>query len=119
MKRIRGWKGLAVGVALTAFCGVGVLAQQPKDRPDGPAERTGEKLDEAARSLRKGLRQAGEAVRASFAEIREDVHGMGVEARIYGRLHWDKTLTDISRFTSRVHFSQLHLVHVTHQIIWG
>lgn len=78
----------AVGMATLAANG---FAQQPRT---GPAERAGEQLDDAGRSLRKGLRKAGEAVRSGFAEMRQDVHGMGVEARVYGRLHWDKALNN-------------------------
>lgn len=90
--RRSGFSGLALSSAVAlAMCGTIGLAQQPKD---GAAERAGARLDDAARSLRKGLQQAREAVRSGFAEIRDDVHGMGIEARVYGRIHWDKALTD-------------------------
>lgn len=81
----------AAAVAALVLFGAASLAQQPGTEGDA---RPGASLEDAARSLRKGVRQATEAVRASFTEIREDVQGMGVAARIYGRLHWDKALAD-------------------------
>jgi hypothetical protein len=124
MNRMRKLAMLTFAVAATAAWGVNLQAQQPKgpagkagedldragraiekgvqrgvdnlpaQRPDGAAEKAGEKLDQAGRAIEKGLQRAGESVRAAFARTRETVHGMGVEARIYGRLHWDKALAE-------------------------
>ena len=61
MRRL-GLGGLALSSAVAlAMCGTIGLAQQPKD---GAAERAGARLDDAARSLRKGFQQAREAVRS-------------------------------------------------------
>lgn len=76
--------GLAVGVAW--WGGVG-RAQQ-----EGVGEKAGEKLDEVGRKLKRGLDKAEGAVREGFHKTRDSVHSMGVAARVYGRLHWDKAL---------------------------
>src|SRR5262245_11139726 len=90
MKRIH----VAIGVALlscTTMLGIGgVRAQQNQ----GAAEKAGEKIDDAGRSLKKTLQDVGEKVREQFAKVRESVHDMSVETRVYGRLHWDKDLVD-------------------------
>ena len=52
----------------------------------------GEGLDEAGKVIKRGLQRSGEAVRESFARTKTSVQNMGIEARIYGRLHWDKDL---------------------------
>jgi hyperosmotically inducible periplasmic protein len=75
---------LALGVALWA--GIG-RAQQ-----EGAAEKAGAKLDEAGRKIKKGLEKAEDTVREAFHRTRDSVHGMGILARVYGRLHWDKAL---------------------------
>jgi hypothetical protein len=75
----------------------GVLAQQPKPRPepgDGTGERVGAKVDSAVKSIKRGARDLAENIREGFARTRESVHHMGVESRVYGRLHWDKALTN-------------------------
>src|SRR6516162_2484777 len=76
--------GLAIGVAW--WGGVG-RAQQ-----EGVGEKAGEKLDEVGRKFKKSLNRAEDAVREGFHKTRESVHNMGVAARVYGRLHWDKSL---------------------------
>jgi osmotically-inducible protein OsmY len=77
-------------LTLAGGFGIGVgRAQQDQ----GPAEKTGSKLDEAGRSFKKGLEDARDAVREQFARARGSVHNMDVASRVYGRLHWDKTLT--------------------------
>jgi hyperosmotically inducible protein len=78
-----------VALALPFWGGVG-NAQQTA------AEKAGQKLDEAGRAIKKGFQTAGEKVREGFDKTREGVHNMGVESRVYGRLHWDKALTNSS-----------------------
>ena len=89
-------KGLMVGIVglslLAAGLGVGLsvgFAQQP-----GVAERVGEKLDSVGRGLLRGAQELGEGVRKKFDVVRSDVARMGVQPRVYSRIHWDKTLTD-------------------------
>ena len=74
-----------VGTVALAWAGVG-RAQQ------GVGEKVGEGLDEAGRVIKRGLQRSGETVRESFARTKTSVQNMGIESRIYGRLHWDKDL---------------------------
>ncbi len=76
---------LAVGLACL------VQAQDPKPKPT-TGQRIGEKLDEAYQDAKGGLKKAGDSIRGEFSKTKASVHNMGMEARIYGRLHWDKLL---------------------------
>ncbi len=76
--------GLAIGVAW--WSGAGWAQQQ------GAGEKAGEKLDELGQKVKRGFSRAEDAVRDSFQKTRESVKSMGVAARVYGRLHWDKAL---------------------------
>jgi hyperosmotically inducible protein len=79
---------IATGLALGVACWGGLgRAQQ-----EGVGEKAGEKIDEVGRKFKKGLDKAEDAVRESFHKSRAAVHSMGVAARVYGRLHWDKSL---------------------------
>jgi osmotically-inducible protein OsmY len=91
-------KGVVMGIVGLAFLGLGFgagvglsvgVAQQP-----GVAERVGEKLDSVGRGLVRGAQEVGEGVRKRFEVVRSDVARMGVQPRVYARIHWDKTLTD-------------------------
>jgi hyperosmotically inducible periplasmic protein len=84
-------RGMIAGtlLTLTTVLGVGAGAALQEQ---GTGQRAGSKLDEAGRSIKQGLRDAGDAIRNQFAKARDAVHGMGVESRVYGRLHWDKAL---------------------------
>jgi hypothetical protein len=77
---------IAVGMGVAWWTGIG-RAQQ-----EGAVEKAGEKLDELGRKIKKGIGKAEDAVREGFHKTRDSVHSMGVAARVYGRLHWDKTL---------------------------
>ncbi len=80
--------GLVLAAAVViVFSGALVRGQQ-----EGVAGKAAEKLDEFGRAVRRGLENAGESVREGFARSRDMVLGMGVLARVYSRLHWDKTL---------------------------
>ena len=68
------------GVAVCLLCGL-AAAQQPP----GTAEKIGEKID-------RGLSQIGTELSQAWAEVRKSVEKMGVQGRVYGRLHWDKAL---------------------------
>ncbi|HEX8204033.1 MAG TPA: BON domain-containing protein [Isosphaeraceae bacterium] len=86
------WTGLALGVALVAGT---VVAQQAPDRPNGTVgQKVGEALDRTGQSIRQGVGEAADSLKAGFARSRTAVHNMGLETRIYGRLHWDKALVD-------------------------
>lgn len=83
--------GIATG---TLAAVVGAFSYSGQAQPPGPAERIGEKLDEAGKAIKRGAREVAEDFRQRFQETRTAVHNMGVESRVYGRLHWDKALTD-------------------------
>ena len=102
------------GVAAVALLGLTVpfwdsvgLARQEQQQ-GGVAEKAGEKLDEVGRAIkqgivnaeetvRDGLNKTGGTVRESFAKTRESVNAMGLGPRVYGRLHWDRSLNACSR----------------------
>jgi osmotically-inducible protein OsmY len=56
----------------------------PQSQP-GTAAQIGEKID-------RGLNQIGAEISQAWAEVRKSVEKMGVQGRVYGRLHWDKAL---------------------------
>lgn len=49
----------------------------------GAGEKLGEKID-------RGVERLGSELRQGWAEIRRAADRMGVQARVYARLHWDK-----------------------------
>lgn len=89
MSGIKRFGAAALGVTL-------VFATARAQQEPGAIERAGEKLDQAGRSIlggvERGLKRTGEAVRDSFEKTRVRVNDMNVEARVYGRIHWDKML---------------------------
>jgi len=61
-------------------------APQPqKTEQPGTAAQIGEKID-------RGLSQIGSELSQAWADVRKSVERMGVQGRVYGRLHWDKAL---------------------------
>jgi osmotically-inducible protein OsmY len=54
---------------------------------EGTGESIGKKID-------RGVTQLGEELRQTWAEIRKSAERMGVESRVYVRLHWDKATHD-------------------------
>jgi osmotically-inducible protein OsmY len=58
----------------------------------GVAEKAGETLDSVGRGLKKGAVEIGDAVRRRFDGVRGEVSRMGVQNRVYSRLHWDRSL---------------------------
>jgi osmotically-inducible protein OsmY len=55
----------------------------------GVGEKLGEKID-------RGVERLGSELRQGWAEIRRAADRMGVQARVYARLHWDKTIQPAS-----------------------
>lgn len=90
--------GIVAGVvALAMGFGAGFAgarAQAPDPPKEGTAEKIGETIDEALQSIRREFKSLSGEAQDRLASARASVGAMGVEARIYGRLHWDKTLTD-------------------------
>jgi len=50
------------------------------------------KAGDAVSSIKKGAANAGEAIKEKFAKTKDYVRGMGIEGRVYARLHWEKAL---------------------------
>jgi osmotically-inducible protein OsmY len=73
------------GLAVCLLCDA-AAAQTPQPKsPPGTAERIGEQID-------RGLTQIGAELSKAWSEVRQGVEKMGVQGRVYGRLHWDKAL---------------------------
>jgi hyperosmotically inducible protein len=85
-----GTVAVALGVAVSAW----VWAAQGPEQKQGVGERVGQKIDRALENIKEGTREAAQAIRNRFERARTAVHDMGIEARIYGRLHWDKDLNE-------------------------
>ena len=79
-----------------AVVGVLVAGFGPDARAQDAPKTTGEKIKEgfsgAASAVGSAGRKVADSVKATFARTKDSVHNMGVEARVYGRLHWDKAL---------------------------
>jgi osmotically-inducible protein OsmY len=54
---------------------------------EGVGQRIGQRIDEGAQTV-------GAKIRQTWQEIRQSTSNMGVEARVYARLHWDKALSN-------------------------
>ena len=87
----QGLAGSLLGIALlVAPC----VAQEPKGAPKEAEPKSGGTFDNAVKSIRRGAQEAEDALKEQYAKARTAVHNMGVSARVYGRLHWDKALND-------------------------
>jgi len=85
-----------IGVGTVVF-GLSTIVLSGLGRADeGIAQKAGEKIGEAARGLKRGVATASEKVREQFGKVRTKVNDMGLESRIYSRLHWDKSLNAAS-----------------------
>jgi hyperosmotically inducible protein len=74
--------GLVVGLS----CAVAEAQTPPLPQTQpGTAAQIGEKID-------RGLSQIGAELSHAWADVRKSVEKMGVQGRVYGRLHWDKEL---------------------------
>lgn len=60
----------------------------------GAGQKVGAKVDQAIQDIKGGLRQAGKATKEQFAKAKTAVNDMGIESRVYGRIHWDRALND-------------------------
>jgi hyperosmotically inducible periplasmic protein len=86
MKKTYG--AVAVGLIALAAAFQGAIGRAQQEGTEKPG-----KLEEAGRAIKRGLQNARDSVKEEFAKIRDSVHDMGIESRVYGRLHWDKALT--------------------------
>ena len=92
---LRNWGigGIVFGLALAAWTCVGqAQPETAKEAQPGTGERVGERVDDALRDIKRGVGEAAAEVRERFGRARAAVHDMGIEARVYSRIHWDKAL---------------------------
>jgi hyperosmotically inducible protein len=75
---------LTLAVVLSCLSAAAQTPPPPNPQP-GTAEKIGEKID-------RGLNQIGAELSQAWSEVRKSVEKMGVQGRVYGRLHWDKAL---------------------------
>ena len=97
------WK---YGVMVTAVLGLTLAvgtwgsAEPPKDRPAtllAQQPKTGETLSEKVEDAVEGIKRSAttsESLQEQYQKIRASVHDMGVQTRVYSRLHWDKDLNN-------------------------
>jgi osmotically-inducible protein OsmY len=86
-----------LGLALAIGAWVG--ADEPKNvppaqQPKGAGQTIGQAVENAVQGVKSGARATTEAVAEQIQQIRNSVHDQGVHARVYSRLHWDKSLQD-------------------------
>jgi len=84
------WARLGLTMAaLATLSAAPARAQEPKPRT---GEKVGERVDEAASAVRRGVGRAGDKMREEFDRAKSSINAMGVESRVYGRIRWDKAL---------------------------
>lgn len=99
---------VALGLAAAAL--VPGPAAMGRSQQEGPAERVGSRVDDLLNSLRRNFENLSEDVRRQFAEAQQRVEGLGVEARVYSRIHWDKALSE-SEIAVEVREENLVVLH--------
>jgi hyperosmotically inducible protein len=90
---------VVLSLGIVGFVLLGQLVAQQRATPDPPGPTpppvtnpgVGERLGE---SVDRGLNTLGDKLRKGWAEVRRSVDEMGVQGRVYGRLHWDKAIAD-------------------------
>lgn len=82
-----------LGAGLLAVATVG-SAQQPQDPKEGPGEKAGESIDNVIQDIKEGVKDVSQDIREGFRKTKARVEAMGVESRVYGRIHWDKSLNE-------------------------
>src|SRR5689334_19303343 len=97
MSRRSSWVMVPAALGLVLAIGSWVGAEDPKaappaTQPKDTSQKVGQAVDDVVKGIKRGTRATTEAVSESVQKIRASVHDMGLHARIYGRLHWDKDL---------------------------
>ena len=59
---------------------------------EGTGEQVGKKVDKTVDELREGAKIVAGRVQKGIEDVRASVERLGVEGRVYARLHWDKAL---------------------------
>jgi len=57
-------------------------------------EKLGEGLQNVGRGMKRGVLEVGDVVKRQFETVRSDVNRMGIQSRVYSRLHWERSLYD-------------------------
>jgi len=78
----------AMGMVIL-LAGWSSMAQEPKTT----TEKFKDKVGGAVNSIKKGAQSAEGAIKDQYARARTGIINMGIESRVYARLHWDKALT--------------------------
>jgi osmotically-inducible protein OsmY len=76
---MRRFMAMAVALGLVSGTATWARAQEAEDQT------LGEKFD-------RGVSRLSEELRRGWQEVRATVDRLGVQGRVYGRLHWDKNL---------------------------
>jgi osmotically-inducible protein OsmY len=97
---------VVLGLVAAGFA-PGSAGQEP-----GAAERAGAQVDDLLNRLQQNFRDLSDDVRRRFAEAQRRVDGLGVEARVYSRIHWDKALSE-SEIAVEVREGNLVVLHGT------
>ena len=71
------------------LCVAGAIGSAGATGEDGTAEQIGKKIDQGIDSVFSGVQK-------EWGNIRQSIEKMGVQARVYGRLHWDTALESAS-----------------------
>jgi hypothetical protein len=66
----------------------------PGTTPANPS--FGQQVGGVVDSLKKGANDAAATIESEYASARDALQSMGIQARVYSRLHWDKDLADAS-----------------------
>ena len=72
-----------IGAAVVCSLAGSLALQVPAE--DGVGEQIGKKVDKGVNAVVSGLQK-------EWALARQSIEKMGVQGRVYGRLHWDKSL---------------------------
>jgi osmotically-inducible protein OsmY len=86
----RKYFGIAASVGALMLLALTSAAQESKST----GQQLKEKAGEAAQAVKKGVSSAEDAIKRQYESARAGVHNLGVDMRVYGRLHWDKALHD-------------------------
>jgi hyperosmotically inducible protein len=88
MSRKSNIRWIAASFAVVGLtCGYASLAQEPST-----GKKVGEKVDDMIQDIKGGFRRAGNAAKDEFSKAKTAINNMGIESRVYGRIHWDKDL---------------------------
>jgi hyperosmotically inducible periplasmic protein len=83
---------IAGGMIVSAGLILGAGLSSTSAQTSGVAETIGQKLDDVGRGIGREARAVGESMRKTFDTMKTEVSRMNTPARVYARLHWDRSL---------------------------